>query len=435
MRVLAVILFLALAFAPPALAGGGLADRLDRIETAPAGWRGPVFAPRFDYPASPTADVYAWQAISFRKAPERYLQALLAYALSGQDREHWRLAANPLRGWYHVPWLGRDANGREFIHGLTRARDLAPGELGAAQTACRQNWALAFYNDVGGAVLGKIWGQGGRDPDLSGLPFPAGTVAVKLVFTEADVADDARLAGAPEVEANIHVDRTPGDAACAPAVDESGKPATRAPRRLRLIQVDIAAREDRASYKTGWVFGSFIYDGRRAGDDPWAKLTPMGLMWGNDPQLTDDAAAADAKPRQSIVFEAGSGFGRGGRMNGIVDERSSACSSCHMAAQWPTVAPMTAPADWAQGRCWFRNLDARYPFGFAPGRAGGCSDTAALTKVRSLDFSLQLGVALRNWSMEKARGGKPVDTSVGLLKRGGGDALRVNGLATVPLRP
>jgi hypothetical protein len=430
MRGLALVLFLALAFVPPAFAGGA---RLDRIEQAPKGWRGPVFAPRFDYPASPNADVYTWQAISFRKEPERYLRALLAYALSGQDREHWRLAANGLRRWYHVPWLGPGANGREFIHGLTRARDLGPGELGVAQTACRQNWALAFYNDAGGAVLGKIWGQGRRDPDLSALPFPSGTVAVKLVFTEATVADDPRLAGAPEVEANVHLDRTPGDAACASAIDRGGKPALRAPRMLRLIQVDVAAREDRASYKTGWVFGSFIYDGRLKGGDAWAKLVPMGLMWGNDPQLSDDAAASGAKPRQSIVFDAAAGFGRGGRMNGIVDERTSACSSCHMAAQWPTVAAMTAPADWARGRCWFRNLDARYPFGFAPGERG-CADLSALAKTQSLDFSLQLGVALRNWSLERAKGGKAVRTDVGLLKNGRGDALSVNGLETVPLR-
>lgn len=429
MRGLALVLFLALAFVPPAVADG----RLDRIEKPPAGWRGPVFAPRFDYPASAGADVYAWQAISFRKEPERYLRALLDYALSGQDRTHWRLATNGLRRWYHVPWLGPGPNGREFIHGLTRARDLAPGELGAAQTKCRQNWALAFYNDVGGAVLGKIWGQGRRDPDLGALPYPAGTVAVKLVFTEATVADDVRLAGAPEIEANIHFGREPGDAMCASAVDRAGKPAARSPTRLRLIQVDLAAREDRASYKTGWVFGSFIYDGRLRGDDPWAKLTPMGLMWGNDPQLTDEAAAGGAKPRQSIVFDGATAFGRGGRMNGVVDERTSACSSCHMAAQWPTVAAMTAPMDWARGRCWFRNLDARYPFGFAADN-GGCSDVSALGKTKSLDFSLQLGIALRNWSLERVKNGRASSTALGILKRSRGDTLQVNGLATVPLR-
>jgi hypothetical protein len=429
MRVLALILLLALGFAPSAVAGD---TRLDRIEAPPKGWRGAVFQPRFDSPTSPRADQYAWQAISFRKEPERYLRTVLDYALSGQDLVDWRLQSNVLRRWYHVPWLGPGANGREFIHGLTRARDFAPGELGPGQTRCRQNWALAFYNEPGGVILGRIWGRGERDPDLSALPFGLGTVAVKLVFTEASAEDDPRLAGAPELLANIHVDRAPKDAACASAVDARGRPASRSPQTLRLVQVDLAMREDRASYKTGWVFGSFVFDGRLKGRDPWAKLVPIGLMWGNDPQLSDDEAAQGAKPRQSIVFTGA--YGRGGRMNGIADERSSACSSCHMAAQWPTVAPMIAPAAWDQGRCWFRNLDARYPFGFAPGERGGCSDPAALTKTRALDFSLQLGVALRNWSLARAVGAKAVRTRVGTLKRGAGDALLVNGLKVVPLR-
>lgn len=405
---------------------------LDRIEKPPTTWRGHVFTPSFKFPTKPNVEPYPWQSISFRKEPERFLRELLAYTLDGQDRIDWNLEANKRRRWYHMPWLGPGANGREFIHGLTRGRDLAPGELGNAQTACHQNWAIAFYNDAGGAVLGKIWGSGRRDPSLNALPFPVGTVAVKIVFTEATVADDPKLANAPEIDANIHADATPGDAHCAEAISNN-KPASREPRKLRLIQIDLAVREDRASYKTGWVFGSFRYDGTIPGSDPWAKLVPMGLMWGNDPQLSDDAATAGAKPRQSIVFDAGLGFGRGGRMNGIVDDRSSACSSCHMAAQWPTVAPMTAPPPWADAKCWFRNLDARYTFGFPPGTGKGCTDVAALEKTQSLDFSLQLAIALRNWSMERAQSGKPVRTPIGTLGRNG-DRLTVDGLESLVLK-
>jgi hypothetical protein len=412
------------------------ADALDRMEAPPAAWRGTVFKGRFDFPASPRSDALPWQTVSFRKEPKRYLELLLAYALAGQDREHWHLQANKVRRWYHVPWLGPGATGREFIHGLTRGRDLAPGDLGPGQTACRQTWALAFYNDAGGAVLGRIWrpvARGTGGPDLSALPFPSGTVAVKLIFTEATAADDPRLAGAPELLADIHADATPDDAMCAAATDKAGRPAARAPRDLRLLQFDIAVREERASYKTGWVFGSFVFDGRRGGSDPWAKLVPLGLMWGNDPGLSDAEAEAGAQPRQSIVFPSAKGFGRGGRMNGIADERGSGCSSCHMAAQWPTVAAMKAPDDWAAARCWFRNLDARYPFGFPPGVKGGCSDPSALAKVRPLDFSLQLAIALRNWSLEKAKAGKPVQSTIGTLVRSG-DSLTVDGLTAMPLK-
>ena len=410
--------------------GGAYGSALDRIERAPASWRGIVFEPNFRFPAKARLEPRPWEAVSFRKEPERYLRVLLDYALAGQDRVHWRLGHNAVRGWYHVPWLGPGPNGREFIHGLTRARDFAPGELGPGQTACRQNWALAFYNEAGGAVLGHVWrrvakGRGG--PDLSALPFPVGTVAVKLVFTEATEGDDARLRGAPEIEANIHIDATPDDASCASATDSARRPAM-----LRLIQFDIAVREDRASYKTAWVFGSFAYDGTLAGSDPWTKLSPIGLMWGNDPLLSDSDVARGVEPRQSIVF-GDRKFGRGDRMNGLVDERSSACSSCHMAAQWPSVAPMIAPTTWDDGKCWFRNLDARYPFGFGPGSKQGCSNTIALRKTQSLDFSLQLAIGLRNWSMAHAREGRATRSSLGRLVRHG-DMLKVNGEIALPFR-
>lgn len=409
-------------------------ERLERMESPPKGWAGPTFAPRLDFPGRPRLEVRPWIDVSFRNDPARYLRVVLAYALEGQDRADWRLQANSVRRWYHVPWLGPGANGREFIHGLTRARDFHAGELSAAQTACRQNWAVAFYNEAGGATLGRVWmpvvrGKGG--PDLSALPFPVGTVAVKVVYTEATEADDPRLVGAPELRANIHV-RAGDGAPCPPSVDATGRATARAPQTLRLMQIDLAVRETRASYKTGWVFGSFVYDGRLPGNDPWAKLAPIGLMWGNDPLMSDAEVATGVKPRESVILS-GAGLGRGGRMNGPADEPRSACSSCHMAAQWPTVAPMNAPAEWSEAKCWFRNLDARYPFGFAPEGTRGCADVEALAKIKPLDFSLQLAIGLRNWSLATTGDGKAKRTSIGKLARDG-EALTVDGLTSVPLR-
>ncbi len=412
--------------------GPACAGTLDRMEPPPAGWKGHVFAPDFTFPLRVAPEPETWDRISFRKEPKRYLAALLDYALAGQDRRHWDLRRNRVRHWYHVPWLGPGPNGREFIHGLTRARDFQPGELGPAQTACRQNWSLAIYNDTGGGTLRQMWGHGEHDPDFSALPFFAGTVAVKLVFTQATGQDDARLKGSPELQANVH--KGTGDRACAKAVGSNGRSSARAPTTLRLIQFDIAVREARASYKTGWVFGSFRYDGSLPGRDPWRKLVPVGLMWGNDPHLGDEAVAAGDRPRQSIVFDKSSRLGRGGRMNGMVDERSSACASCHMAAQWPSVAPMTAPGRWREAKCWFRNLDARYPFGFPPELGGGCGDTKALKTFTSTDYSLQLAIALRNWSLEKTQTHPTAHTAIGTLRRIATDTLEVNGMTTLPLR-
>jgi len=418
----------------PLLATQAAAGALDRMETAPKGWHGSVFHPSFHFPARPPqSDAQPWQDISFRREPARYLAAVLAYALEGQDRQDWRLENNHVRHWYHVPWMGPGPTGREFIHGLTRERDFPVGELGPAQVQCRQNWAVAFYNPTGAYVLGRIWRRAahGGAPDLSHLPFPGGTVVAKLVFTEATSDDTPLLAGAPELDANIHAQADTGDPACPRA---STSP--RAPHRLRLIQFDLAIKEARADYKTGWVFSSFLYDGRKPGDDPWAKLVPLGLMWGNDPYLSDSEAAAGAKPIESTVLTdigLGTALGRGGRMNGLADERSSACSSCHMAAQWPTAAHMIAPSAWSEAKCWFRNLDARYPFGLEPNAATKCADLPTTSAMLSLDFSLQLAIGLRNWSLAHTKFGVMRRTALGRLLREG-DRLTVNEVPGVELR-
>ena len=125
--------------------------------------------------------------------------------------------------------MGPGPTGREFIHGLTRERDFAVGELGPSQTQCRQNWAIAFYNPTGGYALGQIWRRAARGgaPELGHLPFPGGTVVAKLVFTEATVDDWPLLAGAPEIDANIHVKADAAEPDCALAAT-----ASRAPHRL-----------------------------------------------------------------------------------------------------------------------------------------------------------------------------------------------------------
>ena len=138
------------------MAAASNARPIDRMSPAPAGWQGHVFKPNFGYPRSVPKEKHPWLAINFRHEPERYLRSLLVYALEGQDRAHWDLAKNNARQWYHLPWLGPGPYGREYIHGLTRARDFGAGELSAQQTDCRQNWVIAFYNGTGGAILKRI---------------------------------------------------------------------------------------------------------------------------------------------------------------------------------------------------------------------------------------------------------------------------------------
>lgn len=390
----------------------------DQMEKPPAGWSGPVFEANFAFPTALPADTATpWETINYTTQPDAYLTAVLSYVLEGQDKSTWLLKNNTVRQWYHMPWMGPGASGREFIHGLTRERSSRKLELGPKQTKCRQNWAIGFLNDSGGYTLGQIWGptENGLEPNLKALPFPTGTVVAKLLFTQADANEVELLTGAPTVDANIHA-FDPASEDC-PNPTENGQPTPRSAARLSLLQLDIAVRDPRADEFTGWVFGTFVYDGTLPGDDPWAKLRPVGLMWGNDFALSDTDAAKGEKPKESIVlnkFGFSRDFGRGGRMNGPVDNKVSACLSCHATAQWPNPAPLNPPSgmvwsalpnpqktesdiELARASCWFRNLKPNEPFGLAPSDQAKCETMPSAGSPVSLDYSLQLAVALRNW--------------------------------------
>jgi hypothetical protein len=266
--------------------------------------------------------------------------------------------------------------------------------------------SLQSIPKVGGEIGGILW----RIREGRNRRYGCESVLDRCACTkrEADETEVPILAGAPSVQANIHEDKNPADDQCPSAtIGTPPLPAPRAVATLRLLQVDVAVREPRADATTGWVFGTFIYNGTKAGTDPWTKLDPVGLMWGNDPQLTDEDAASGKQPAEGVVlsdFGFKRNFGRGGRMNGPVDNSVSSCLSCHMTAQWPTVANMTprGGTNWAIVGCWFRNLGPASPFGNEPGPGKGCGSDAA--NVTSLDFSLQLAVGRRNWEINKASG-------------------------------
>ena len=84
-------------------------------------------------------------------------------------------------------------------------------------------------------------------------------------------------------------------------------------------------------------------------------------------------------------------------------------------------------------KCWFRNLDARYPFGLEPNGKTRCADLPKTNAVVPLDFSLQLAIGLRNWSLAHTRDGVMQPTAFGRLKRNG-DSLTVNEVPSVELR-
>ncbi|MGL4575212.1 MAG: hypothetical protein ACRCV9_10530 [Burkholderiaceae bacterium] len=364
-----------------ATAGDAWAQFPDARNPPPAGWSGPVFKLKQDYPQTrPALGVRPWMQFDFRTQPNQYMQAVLSYVLEGNKEVDFVVQNNSVRGWYHAPWMHAGPAGREFIRGLTRERSSRPRELHPNQAGTWENWAVSVYNPRGGYTLGRVWANpNGPNPDVA--RFPVGTVSTKLIFTEAPVSEVPYLANSVEWQADIN--RASG----------TGTRPT-----LRLLQVDVAVRDARAVSTTGWVFGTFIYDANAPGATPWDRLVPVGLMWGNDPTrvgttqpLQQTKINADLQIPQHLGFEK--------RLNGPVDNPRSSCLSCHSTAQVrPNLSETTrgaippANANIETLRLYFRNIRAGQPF-----------DAGAL----ALDYSLQLQNGIANWAQANPGGPQP----------------------------
>jgi hypothetical protein len=347
----------------------------DARDNPPANWTGPVFHLSQNYPtALPTPEQYPWKQIDFKTLPMDYLHAVLAYCLEGNvtPSGDFDINQNPVRHWYHAPWMHPN---REFIHGMTSERRSRPGELAPTQTQMWQNWAVGMYNAPGGFVIGRVWANPNA-PNPSSAAFPDGTVAFKLLFTQAPASQVPYLANDFEWIADINRISTGG----APPVS------------LRLLQIDVAVRDTRADSTTGWVFGTFTYDAQEPGTTPWQRIVPIGLMWGNDPtRLFNGQPLIETKINPNLRMPQHLGYGVGGqkRLNGPVDNPASSCLSCHSTAAVslnpprPTIpgVPPNNPTH-QQLATYFRNIKSGTPF--SPGYT-------------SLDDSLQLqvGIALR----------------------------------------
>lgn len=344
----------------------------DARPVAPA-YSGPRFSLSQDYPArQPELGPTPWTAFDFRTQSEKYLDAVLDYAVEGNAEVDFRGQDNDVRRWYHAPWMHE---AREFIHGLTRERPLGPRVLADTQTTRVQNWAVSLYNPRGGFVLGEVW-RNADAPDPSKARFPTGAVAVKLIFTTATVQQVPWLARSLEWEADVETSAAAG------------------PRpKLRLLQIDIAVRDPRADATTGWVFGTFVYNNALKGETVWDRMVPVGVMWGNDPaRIRDGGPLAETVILNRDLYPFDLPLGRGGRLNGPIDNPASSCTSCHSTAQVAPDLSQTAdgilprPASPENVARYFRNIMAGTPF--SPGNL-------------ALDYSLQL----QNGIVARARAG------------------------------
>lgn len=372
-------------------------------------YAGPLFRLRQNYPdAEPGADRRpTFLAIPFQENDgtkqnwKKYLLAVRDYCFEGNvDQKppagkgevdgNWVLQRNPKRDWYHVPWQHWDRTGRagrEGVRGLTREATSQPKQLAPTQTAKFQTYAVGFYNEFGGYTIGRVW-KDHRKPDPGACRFPVGTVVCKLLFTQATVDQVPYLA--PPVEWEAYAETSDSDR-------------TRKVQRVRLLQVDVMVRDARAEKTngTGWVFGTFCYNGALGNPNPWYNLVPVGLQWGADPGLGEEGevnpqatrTAANPRLRETVINPShelpAQHLGWGGRLNGPADYFASSCISCHSTAQYPVVAAMNPeftrtppPRGSPEWMRWFRNLKCGTPF----------SEHST-----SLDFSLQMSAGVKNF--------------------------------------
>ena len=356
----------------------------------PAGWTGPVFQISQAFPKTqPPPDSLPFLQVDFRKNPTQYLRLVQAYIYAGNINRgtdsagqslDWVTQTNPVRTWYNMPWRTAGNTGREFVHGLTREFPAAAHSLDPAQDSSHDTYARAIYNPTAGYTLGQVWPNPNGAPVLSKASFLPGAVIAKLLFTTADSTDVPETQGAYTWQANVYT--TPG-------CDTIGCP--RGIRPVRLFQMDFAIKDVRAPI-TQWVFGTFVYDKNAPGTSVWDKMVPLGLMFGNDPELTSTTVNGVVHESRILPVSMYEHLGCHKRLTGPLDNPKSSCMSCHMASQHPAVSSIpavndTTACDAKQNAAFWRDLPPGQPF----------TPTVDGQSAVSLDFSMEMTSAVQNY--------------------------------------
>ena len=348
----------------------------------PDGKKLPAFFTKL--PKGFSADFTTWR---------EYMMAIRDYCFEGNVEVDWLVQNNKVRKWYHMPWQHYGSTGREGIRGLTKEASVAPGQLAVGQgrpspTENYQTYAVGFFNEFGGYTIGQVW-KSRFAPNAGATTTPngflEGTVISKLLFVDVPSEQVPFLANPLQWKAYIQA---------------TYQNPARSVRPMNLIQMDIAVRDKRAP--SGWLFGTFQYNGQLGNKVPWQNLIPVGIMWGNDPTITDSAytnpqpAVTKINPnlKESAINAdtkelPPTHLGWNGRLNGPVDNAQSSCMSCHMTAEYPAISAMSplftdkppkpGPGAWMR---WFQNEKCGVPFD---------------TQAKSADFSLQLAISLQNF--------------------------------------
>jgi hypothetical protein len=416
----------------------------DSVDTPPANWAGPTFKLSHNYPKVRPKCEAPWlqRPVNFNDPNPKwddwkdYVQDIIDYVAEGQDPNlpdnvGWKTEVNGQTRWFHIPWMAYDSHsGREFIHGLTNELSTALSTFrndedmeratgkqkldGAAKVKGEdplfETWSVGMYNPCGAWSVGQVFPASGapathRDRQTgqlraNGLPFPEGTVVMKLLNSTADPDRVPYLKNSTKWQANGHRKLVP-----VPTDPSDYTTYDRAITTVHLVQVDLAVIDPRSP--TRWVYSTLAYDGNRPGPTVWSRLVPLGVQWGSDPQTFPGVTKAQSEPlRQSILAPTSlpEHYGCNKRLAGVVDNPSSSCVSCHMGAyaaapgvivqQGKNVPLVFVPKSTCQNysadsRSYFSNY--KYPMPY-PGSTG------VIKAAIPLDSSLQLQVAFAEYA-------------------------------------
>jgi hypothetical protein len=335
----------------------------------PAGYAGRVYKLPQNFPNQlPPMENYPWLKIAFKDGgpvnPRAYLQALLDYGLDGNVEVDFYVEDNKKRKWYGMPWMDWNTevtadwpgtDGREFIHGLTHEFDSFGNTLSTLQKDFVDTWSNGYYNDRAAFGIGQVYCNpddpkpGALNPDPTGLNSMAnGSYIIKLLFSTVSEQQLPIVKNALEWKANVFVNEDPKWRNQGPISRYE-----RVTRTIRLIQIDVSVRDERST--TGWLMGTFGYNGNAKGNTPWKRMVPLGLQWGNSPKVTyaetcsGPSGPCDRKrlTEQWINDQAFkelttppltfNHLGFAGRLAGPVDNPKASCMGCHQTAGFPGV--------------------------------------------------------------------------------------------------
>jgi len=213
-----------------------------------------------------------WERTDFKKKQSSYMNSVLDYCFEGNMEVDFMAHKNQVRNWFHAPYMDFGYAGREPMRGLVMDRTAFAEDFKSNEQGKARNYSITYYNDIAAYTLGQVWCDPNK-PDASKASFAEGSVYFTMVFSTADSALFPFLSSPYKWEALVEQKTMiPMDDK---RIDE-----------VRLFEVDFGVRTDKSP--TGWVMGSFIYDGS-AGEDTRNRLVPVCLQWGNDPGVTPAA--------------------------------------------------------------------------------------------------------------------------------------------------